>query len=378
MIHKIELNNFKSHKDTKLEFSNLTVLCGANSSGKSSVIQALLLLRESFFNKSQFDYLDLKTKPVSIGTIQDALYQFSDNKEISFSIETSNGKNTFAFELRDKDYSKTLLHKSKHDINYAELEQESLFQKTCQFISAVRLGPQVSYLKNDRLDINNQISEIEWKAENVVQFLDKKRYQDVIPEICISSYDNDLFTQVTAWEREISSGVNVVVEDKGQLGYELKYQFNTKTGRTGRTDKFNAINVGFGLTYALPVIVVILSAMPNESILFIENPEAHLHPRGQAKLAELICLAAQAGIQIVIETHSDHIINGILVQCKIFEEQRTGISKDNVSVYYLNMDGEKHCSIAKKINILEGGKIDKQPAGFFDQIEHDLSIIMGF
>jgi predicted ATPase len=100
MIKKVEINNFKSHKDTKLDFSNLTVLCGANSSGKSSVIQALLLLRESYFNKSQFDYLDLKSNPVNIGTAKDALYQFSEEDKISFQIVTDDNVFKFVFTIK--------------------------------------------------------------------------------------------------------------------------------------------------------------------------------------------------------------------------------------------------------------------------------------
>jgi predicted ATPase len=184
----------------------------------------------------------------------------------------------------------------------------------------------------------------------------------------------DLFSQVVAWEREISSGVNIVVKDNGILGYELKYQYST-TG--GKTDEFNASNVGFGLSYVMPVIVAILSA-PKDAILFIENPEAHLHPKGQAKLAELICLAAQAGMQIVIETHSDHIVNGILVQCKNFELAQKGIAKNNVKILYFGEKDERQASTIEEIKILERGKIDQQPTGFFDQIQNDLKIIMGF
>ena len=103
-----------------------------------------------------------------------------------------------------------------------------------------------------------------------------------------------------------------------------------------------------------------------------------MHPKGQAKLAELIALAAQVGIQIVIETHSDHIINGILVQCKKFESGDKGIDRNNVRLYSFNIqEGQINTSI-EEIKILEGGKIDKQPDGFFDQIQNDLKIILGF
>jgi len=375
MIRKVELENFKSHKHTQLDFSNLTILCGTNGVGKSSALQVLLLLRESFFNKQPFDYLDLKSNPVSIGTAKDALYQFSKNDNLTFKISTDIQQMTFGFHVNDP--TKTLIPKSEHIIDIIKLDAEPLFSKNCQFISAARLGPQQSYPKDDVVvDVYNQISVIEGKAEHFVHFLQRKKDINVIEELyCSYVKFTDLFSQVTAWEREISSNVNVVVQDIGNLGYELKYQFNT-TGN-GTTYDFKASNVGFGLTYVMPVIVAILSA-PKNAVLFIENPESHLHPNGQSKLTELICLAAQAGVQIVLETHSDHIINGILVQCKNFEENSKGIAKENVSIYHFNRDEEKHFTKADKIEVLKGGKIDKQPDGFFDQIQRDLKIIMGF
>jgi len=375
MIRFVKLNNFKSHECTQLDFSNLTVLCGANGVGKSSALQALLLLRESYFNKKPFDYLDLKSNPISIGTAKDALYQYSDKEEVTFQLSTDIQNIELGFKVID--LTKTLIPKSEHTFDMAKLDSEPLFSKHCQFISAARLGPQQSYPKDDVVvDIDNQISVIEGKAEHFVHFLERKRNMDVVEELCHPSVKfKDLLSQVTAWEREISSGVNVVVQDAGNLGYELKYRFNSAGNDT--TYDFKASNVGFGLTYVMPVIVAILSAPPN-AILFIENPESHLHPNGQAKLTELICLAAQAGIQIVLETHSDHIINGILVQCKNFIEDSKGIAKENVSIYHFNRDEEKHCTKAEKVNIEEDGRIRYAPKGFFDQFTIDRKRLMGF
>jgi len=375
MIRQFEIKNFKSHKHTKIDFSNLTVFCGANGSGKSSIIQALLLIRESNMSNSgkSFEYFNLNTNQVIIGTAKDVLYQFSEKDEISFKILADNGKLVLNFQI--KDLTKSIIEKSNHNID-DDILRESLFSRfKCQYISAARLGPQISYPKDSLVvDINEQISKIEGKSEFVIHFLDKKRNQEVLPAICKTDFATDLFAQVIAWEREISAGVNIFIEDKGLLGYELKYQFNTNAGKT---EKFNAINVGFGLTSALPVLVAILSAQ-KDAILFIENPEAHLHPKGQAQLAELIALASQAGIQIVLETHSDHIVNGILVQCKKFETEKRGIDRKNVRLYSFNaQEGHVDTSI-EDINLLEGGKIDRQPDGFFDQIQRDLKIIIGF
>ncbi|MDR1678436.1 MAG: DUF3696 domain-containing protein [Prevotellaceae bacterium] len=367
MIRQVEIENFKSHKHTKLDFSNLTVLCGTNSSGKSSVIQALLLLRESYFNKSQFEYLDLKSNPVNVGTAKDALYQFSETDKIKFKIITHNQEMNFGFEI--KDLTKTLISKSNHILNSDMLNEESLFDRNCQFISAARFGPQDTYEKDDVVvDIYNQISVIRGRAEHFIHFLQKYKDQNVINGVCSSlSNETDLFSQVIAWEREISLGVNIVVKDNGVLGYELKYQYNTPSGKT---DEFNAANVGFGLSYVMPVLVAILSA-PKDAILFIENPEAHLHPKGQAKLAELIALAAQAGIQIIIETHSDHIFNG--VRKAIFQKK---IEKEKVKVHFFELN-DSSASVSTEIQFSNNGRILNYKEGLFDQFDNDLDELLG-
>jgi predicted ATPase len=380
MITNFTIKNFKAHKNTELGFSNLTVLCGANGIGKSSAIHALVLLRDSYLNKSDFEYIDLKSKFIAIGTAKDALYQYSENDELGFEIKTNQHNFKYEFKIKKRDFEKTLIYKSskaEHITDKEILEKESLFNKTCQFISAARLGPQSFYGKDDVVvDVHNQISVIEGRAEHFVHFLNANQKNAVLESLIhYSSSEKDLYSQVAAWETEISKGVNIHIQDKGESGYELRYSFNNKN--RDRTNEFKAINVGFGLTYVLPIIVAILSA-PIGALLLIENPEAHLHPNGQAKLAELICLAAQAGIQIVIETHSDHIINGILVQCKKFEELKKGISKENVSIYHFDRDESEPCCAAKKIEIEEEGRIYYTPTGFFDQFTIDRKFLMGF
>lgn len=382
MLQQLRIQNFKSHKDSHIDFSNLTVLCGANGVGKSSIIQALLVLRESHLDKSNasLNYLNLKTDAINIGNANDALYQFCEEETIVFHIISDVQTYNFEFKVDIlRNSTKTLIEKSDigHLFDISKITEESLFNKNCQYISAARLGPLESYPKDDAVvDIHNQISVKEGKAEYFIHYLNQKRNIDVLEELCHpQTQSKDLFTQTTAWEKEISDNVNVIVQDIGNLGYELKYQFNTSS-KLGKTNEFKATNVGFGLTYAMPIIVAILAA-PKGSILFIENPEAHLHPGSQAKLAELISLAAQAGIQIILETHSDHIINGVLVQMKRKETENIGISKDNISIYHFTRNDENHISIPTKITIEEGGRIIYAPKGFFDQFTIDRKYLMG-
>lgn len=377
MIHKLNIENFKSHKETHIELSNLTVFCGSNGVGKSSALQSLLLLRNSYVSNSKLKHLDLKSKLTHIGFAQDALYQFAQNDIIKFDIQFDDYNSSFEYKTEQNNLNKTLIDcLNYNDIDIQKLSNESLFNTHFQYISAARLGPQISYDKNDVVvEVEKQISEEGGKAEFCIHYLDVNKYKVVNPYLINPhSNFNDLINQTSAWEREISAGVNVEISSQGNLGFELKFSFNTANFKT---NEFRAVNVGFGLSYTLPIIVAILSA-EKDALIIIENPEAHLHPSGIAKLTELICLAAQAGIQIIIETHSDHVINGILVQSKKFEETGKGIDRKNVSIYQFDRDEREHCTTSMKVEIEEGGKLLNQPKGFFDQIEKDLETLMGF
>lgn len=381
MINQLRIQNFKSHKDTTLGFKNLTILCGANGVGKSSAIQLLLLLRDNFIRDKSFDNLDLESKSVKVGTPNDAIYEFSETDEFGVHLSIEGREYSFIFEAKTEDARvKTFIPINNNQSKIpSTTAKESLFNTNFQYISAHRLGPQKQYLKEDKIvGIYRQISDEDGKSEYFVHFLDHYRNNEVLKGISNDQeHYTDLFSQVIAWEKEISEGVTIDIEDLGKLGYTLRYSFEADRSPSKRTKYFEATNVGFGLSYVMPILVAILAAGP-DALIIIENPEAHLHPKGIAKLTELICLAAQAGVQLVIETHSDHIINGILVQCKRFEDDGKGVSKDNVSIYHFDRHKAEHYTVATKIEIAEGGRLESQPRGFFDQIELDLQKLMGF
>jgi predicted ATPase len=108
-------------------------------------------------------------------------------------------------------------------------------------------------------------------------------------------------------------------------------------------------------------------------LLLLENPETHLHPKGQSKLARLMALTAQAGVQIICETHSDHIINGTLVACKEMERGQQGIDRNNVHIFYIDKnDDTPENNKVTLLNVEAGIKIINPPKGFFDQYKTDI------
>jgi predicted ATPase len=379
MITKLKIANFKSHLNTELNMGALTVLTGINSSGKSSVLQSLLLLRQSYQKHRLRKGLDLNKPLYDTGKGKDVLSRFAKSDIITFIVEADE-KYEWNFDTKDK-LDDTFIPCTKKTSVPETFKKFSLFTSNFQYLSASRWGGHSSYPKDSYAVENEKQLSIEYgQGELVAHFLNlygTHRDFNIWSENILhpSNSSKKLLEQTIAWENEISPRVTMTVEEREEkIIIEYGYE---KTETCSPIKGLRAENMGFGISYSLPIIVALLAASPG-SLLIIENPEAHLHPRGQSKLAELIALAAQAGIQIILETHSDHIINGILVACKKFENNEKGVDKNLVKIYHFTRDEEKHCAIPNPINILQDGKIDTQPEGFFDQTENDLNYLLGF
>jgi predicted ATPase len=375
MIRVLNIKNFKSHKDTNINLGNLTILCGMNGVGKSTAIQSLLLLRQTFQKNRLEEVIELNDILCDLGSAGDVFYQYAEENFIEFNIETEEDKYNWAFKFDDTKSKATFMDASISETDRDKLKTLSLFTNNFQYLSADRLGPRESYPKDDyEVTRNKQISLEKGQGELVAHFLFAHGSSMVELGTLVNSKSkfNDLLSQTTAWEREISDNVNVKIVDNGR-NYEIKYSFDVLGGFP--TNEFKSSNVGFGVTYTLPIIVAILSAKPG-SLIIIENPEAHLHPSGISKLAELIALAAQAGVQIIIETHSDHVINSVMIQCKKFETSGKGIEKEKVKIYYFERDEGAHAANPIEVDVLPKGRLKRPPVGFFDQFSKDLKELM--
>jgi predicted ATPase len=133
---------------------------------------------------------------------------------------------------------------------------------------------------------------------------------------------------------------------------------------------FKPSNVGFGYSSILPIIVTGLIAKPGEKII-IENPEIHLHPKAQSALIEFLIKVANTGVQIFIESHSDHVLNALRVATK------NGLLKpEDSSVLFFNTNTVSKANEITSILVDEKGKLHKKtdegtmakiPQGFFDE-----------
>lgn len=376
MITGLEISNFKSHKHTSIQLGYLTVLTGINGCGKTSVIQSLLLLRQSFLKNRLAWGLDLNQPLCNIGIANDALYQLAENGIIKFVFSTDDNKE-YVFEFdAEKGLKDSFIRKHQYNEAASRIEELggiSLFNNDFQYISASRWGGKSVFPKESfAVEVQKQISQSEGQGELVAHFLYKYGSENVLNYYDTDEQDLSLLAQVIYWEQKISPNVTINVEaGRDNNSFTIGYGFDGEDEQTRPIRDLRAENIGFGISYTLPVIVAILSAKPG-ALVIIENPEAHLHPQGQSELARLISKAASFGVQIIVETHSDHIISGIQIACKEHgENAERGIENRLVKVY--SFYGKvKQVSQKQEVVIKSDGLLEWQPKGFFDQAENDM------
>lgn len=369
MISKINLKNFKCFPTLSLDSAPLTVLSGLNSTGKSSVIEALLLLRQSKLISPYREFpLILNGKYIQLGTGEDILYEGASEDTLSIGIEQGKCSHYWTWEKADQEGILENVEADSPDVDREEefsllQENQEKFINFC-YLSAERLGPRTAFgMADENLQ---KVSDLGSRGEFASHYLEIIGNELLpIKELAYSpEIPLNILNQVNAWLRVISPGVHVVTRSYRDVDViKLRFQYDQESGLSR---EHRPINVGFGLTYTLPIILAILTARPG-ALLLIENPEAHLHPKGQTELGILMARAAQNGVQLIVETHSDHLINGIRVAVK-----NGFISQEKVLIHFFSNSVTVQGTNVQKITIDQNGKINNWPEDFLAEWESNL------
>lgn len=359
MLEFIRIQRFKSLNDAEFPLTGLNLFSGLNGMGKSSLIQTLLLLRQSMEkNTLPNKGLLLKGDSVSLGIGKDILSENAETETIEFTLVWQ-GAEPVNFVFNYSSHSD--LQPLDKTVDLPE-PLPALFTKAFQYLSADRISPKAAYEASDYYIKNlNSIGNhgeytAHYIAENGLRPLSIKALKhDRAPSLY-------LLDNLDKWMSEISPGIRIKARLHSAMNsVSLSYAFEQGTEVTA---EFKPENVGFGLTFVLPVLVSVLRASPGDMVI-IENPEAHLHPAGQSVLGKLCAIAAANGVQLFIETHSDHFLNGIRVAVK-----EGVISNTQVNLFYLERnDTSIHESLVVTPEIDEQGRIDIWPKGFFDEAD---------
>ena len=344
MLNQIKIQGLKCFQDVKVDFSNFTLLAGKNSTGKSTVIQAILALYQNSDHSLAGSYMN-------IGSVSEVKNKICGSKEIILKAEYEEGEETFWYEKCFTD-------------DRTESKRGTRFPDEIQlcYLTADRIGVEDTYKKS--FDREERIGV---RCEFAFYYLAKHKDERMKEGRFIFDPKTKLTLggQVDYWLERIL-GYRVTPEEiSGTELIRVAYT-NKEIGKNIRPK-----NVGTGVSYIAEIIIAALSCKRGD-MLIIENPEIHLHPSGQAELISFLIFLAREGLQVVMETHSDHIYHGTR-RCV----SRDFISKDKVKIYFFQQN-ELKLSQPFEILLDENGHVKNPPDGLFDQIEKDLDVILGW
>jgi len=390
VIDRIHLRNLKCFSELTLPLAPLTLLTGFNAAGKSTTTQGLLLLAQALRQGTRGPKLPLNGPLVRLGTPGDVLGQMGASRLV------------LGVSANDTDINWTLgpgEDRSGHTLSLESIKWVSGNRSgECSLDGAAHAGLLVPH------DTPKPVNEVITSLADTV-FISAVRVgaADVFPSPDTPNPlwgDVGVMGEYAAWwfAEELDEEVSELRRHPSESASSLRRQFNAWVGELFPGAEANAqriagtslvrlelrsheadpwrrpANIGYGITYAFPILVAGLLAKPGQ-ILVIDSPEAHLHPMGQSRMGLFLANLAHSGVQVIVETHSDHVLNGVRLAVR-----KKCLSPENAAVHFFNRrprTSEDPAHVVA-IRIDSDGNLSEWPGGFFDQSEKDLAALAGW
>lgn len=359
MITDLRIRYFKRFTDESFALRPLTVLTGLNGTGKSTTIQSLLLARQLVDSPGGRVVQLNGPYGLALGEAHEVLHPDAPDSTIEIEIadEGAEAPSVHRFTVPDEQALYLRVADAGGQPPAGLCGTGSAFTYLC----AERLGPRdqlgVSAEHPDLLGVGVQG---EYTAQVLALHETRPVLERLLHPMTRSTHNvTTLRTQVETWASDIIRPIKITAQwPPGITASTIRFQ---EPGLL--SEPIRPANMGFGFSYALPVIVAGLLAGPGD-MLIVENPEAHLHPGGQSKLGRFLARVAGTGAQVIVETHSDHVLNG--ARLAVAEDQ--SLRPEEAVVHYF---GEEDAG-SVPIELNAKGELTEWPRGFFDQIEQDL------
>ena len=372
MIGKVSVKGLKSIKNLELECSNLNLFVGTNSSGKSTFLQALLIVAQTGLNG----------KYVSLGEFREIRNYYVPNDSMRIEITEKGKKIPSWMEFSEDKEKQECIIKTSIDkdiildcegsnMNEAEVSELPIEDVGFYYLSCHRIGAEDIYAKNMRDQMDFGID-----GEYALAYLLRNESNLVDDSLAVKEIGvtNNLLSQVNYWLNYIV-GTTLTVGDLKKTNYlQVKYN-NNPANFSSESMYCRPVNVGSGISYLISIIILCLG-VEEDSIVIIENPEIHLHPKAQSRLCEFLYHVSKTHRQLFVETHSDHIFNGLRVGVA-----NGTIENKNISVNFFAMN-EHYETQCNPIIFGEYGKVigtnDAMDINdLFDQFDIDLDRMLG-
>jgi predicted ATPase len=385
MINGVELANFKCFESLQLSLRPLTVLSGFNAAGKSSAVQGLLLIAQALKADASSPFVPLNGSYVELGTPGDVVRDGGKGGP-QLDIGFSSGSRILRWSLIAEDRTAGLALRSKSlavfkDENIenepyatlASLEADSRLHEDVR--SGVESLKQMVAISAVRPVVNDvfpfpqgrmpTFANVGTNGQFAPWWFNYLSDEEIEEDRCHPSDSAKVLRrQFAAWAGTLFPGAQANVQ------HLTRTNLTRLELRIGDTDEWRRpANIGYGLSYAFPILVAALIAK-RDQVLYIDSPEAHLHPAAQSAMGRFLAYMAQSGVQLIVETHSDHVVNGV----------RLAVREGKVSSASVIFQFFSHSPLPSKrtvepITIDSSGQTTAWPNGFFDQIEKDLALL---
>ena len=435
MITELSAQNFKSWADTgRIQFAPLTGFFGANNSGKTSLLQTLLLFKQTAEQplSDQWDdaiqvdngrtypsnwieplYFGDDASLVNLGDFDNVVHRHKEDLNLFFSLSwrldrpyriREQTTNTFSFSTsivkggRDPALESSLENfrytAGESDFNFEVMHLDGAYRllNTMTQITPFRcygiIGPVEDLVHFEPRNHFNALREAFEKLFSQIRHLSalreppKDRYfwEGDHPE-SVGQHGEKMVPALFAGRLQLLSIDEHVPKWLQEFGLICSYELRPVTREGGEYEFFvkehpggpdvRLTDVGFGVSQLLPVLVSCYSA-PENSILILEQPEAHLHPKVQSELADvLIDVVKTRNIQIILESHSEHLLLRLMRRIAEYGVEEEGISEDQTAFYFCEInDGN---SKVEQLKVDEYGNISNWPKDFFGDEMGDLA-----
>ena len=377
MITSLSIYNFKAFQHTQeVKLGTFTLLTGINGRGKSSFLQILLLLSQSMRNSDKHTPINMLMNGdwLQLGEFQDMINVYSEEVSIGIHLHTDasvdNDYELSYTKIEGEPYlgelysmkvngEETFSEASSYE-NNGDKNTEKIAPAFSGYTSLIRLQ-NMYYVAAERSSA---------KDEEVLSPLSAKVHLDCQGKNVL----NVIYRQGDEFQKELETLLGTIFE-----GATFKIVSDNKSLRlymdaVNNGKNFRPINVGYGYSYVLTLLTAGLMAKDGETII-IENPEAHLHPSAQAAMMRFfIEKVITKGVQVFMETHSDHIVNASLLAVR--QEKLT--NKQMHILFFNRSNVSSKDVIIHNLEITNKGRVKNPPKNFCDQYAMDLRLLMGF
>jgi predicted ATPase len=335
----------------------LTILAGSNASGKSSLIQSLLILNTAININGKKKLSSSDIFGINLGLPENIISSEHSSNYVHISV------------VNDKGYSASVklgLYKSEENpTSFAieEIRSEDLCKEINKlaYLNAERYGPRITNTLYDHSELS--VGNHGENTNYVISSIDKN-----LRNLGLMIPDQLNISKIQRFSAICEEWLGVIIPDT-KINIRTEVEYNLSNIRISNNGEFYVPTAtGFGITYVLPIIVQgLIQSMYEGSVFIVENPEAHLHPFSQSQIGKFLAFLSQNGVQVIVETHSEHVVNG----CRI---EYSNEKSDSMRVLYFQKKlGEIEVD---DITVDKFGELTHWPEGFFDQSKKDLRKIL--